>query len=251
VAPDEIYNLAALSHVAQSFDQPEYAAETAGLGLLRILEIVRLTKIKTKIYQASTSELFGSTPPPQNEKSAFLPRSPYAAAKLYAHQMARIYREAYGIFVSTGILFNHESPRRSRTFVSRKISTAVAEIVRGTRTKLFLGNLDAKRDWGYAPEYTDAMWRILQLEQPIDLVISTGTQYSVADFCEFAFRHVDLDWKKFVESSDRFKRPLEVESLQGDSSLAQEIIGWKAKVMAPELAKIMVEADLKSEKFAF
>ncbi len=173
IAPGEIYNLAALSHVAQSFDQPEYSAETAGLGLLRILEIVKATQVPTRIYQASTSELFGSTPPPQNEESPLVPRSPYAAAKLYAHEISRIYRDAYGIFVSTGILFNLESPRRSRTFVTRKITAAVAEIKKGTRDYLYLGNLDAKRDWGFAPEYTEAMWRILQLETPTNLVIAS------------------------------------------------------------------------------
>lgn len=251
IAPNEIYNLAALSHVAQSFDQPEYAAETAGLGLLRILEIVRATKIKTKIYQASTSELFGSTPPPQSEKSKFSPRSPYAVAKLYAHNMALVYREAYGIFVSTGILFNHESPRRSRTFVTRKITSGVSEIVKGTRKKLYLGNLDAKRDWGYAPEYTDAMWRILQLDEPTDLVIATGKQYSVRDFCEFAFSHVGLDWEKYVETSPQFERPLEVESLKGDPALAYSTINWSAKVQTPDLARIMVDADMEREQFLY
>ncbi len=251
IAPDEIYNLMALSHVAQSFDQPEYAAETAGLGLLRILEIVRILKLDVKIYQASTSELFGSTPPPQNENSLFNPRSPYAAAKRYAHDMARIYRDAFGIFISTGILFNHESPRRSRTFVTRKISAGVAEIVRGDRKSITLGNLDSKRDWGYAPEYTLAMWKILQLKNPTDLVIATGVQYSVRDFCEFAFSHVGLDWEKFVKLSDQFKRPLEVESLCGDATLARNAIGWNPLVLAPELAKIMVDADLERKEFTY
>jgi GDPmannose 4,6-dehydratase len=251
ISPNEIYNLMALSHVAQSFDQPEYAAETAGLGLLRILEIVRATKIDVRIYQASTSELFGTTSPPQNEESLFDPRSPYAAAKRYAHDMARIYRDAFGIFVSTGILFNHESPRRSRTFVTRKISAGVAEIVRGERKSITLGNLEAKRDWGYAPEYTRAMWRILQLDTPTDLVIATGVQYSVKEFCEFAFGHVNLDWQKYVKLSDQFIRPLEVESLCGDSSKARELIGWNPKVLAPELARIMVDADLNRNVFTF
>jgi GDPmannose 4,6-dehydratase len=251
IAPNEIYNLMALSHVAQSFDQPEYAAETAGLGLLRILEIVRTIKLETRIYQASTSELFGATPPPQSEDSLFDPRSPYAAAKRYAHDMARIYREGYGIFVSTGILFNHESPRRSRTFVTRKISAGVAEIVKGNRKSITLGNLDAKRDWGYAPEYTNAMWKILQLNNPSDLVIATGVQYSVRDFCQFAFGHVNLDWQKYVNVSDQFARPLEVESLCGDSSKARAAIGWNPTVLAPELAKIMVEADLARESFNY
>jgi GDPmannose 4,6-dehydratase len=251
IAPNEIYNLMALSHVAQSFDQPEYAAETAGLGLLRILEIVRTIKLETRIYQASTSELFGSTPPPQNENSPFDPRSPYATAKRYAHDTARVYRDAYGIFVSTGILFNHESPRRSRTFVTRKITAGVAEIIRGTRKSITLGNLGALRDWGYAPEYTDAMWRILQLGEPTDLVIATGVQYSVKEFCEFAFTHVNLEWEKYVNVSDQFVRPLEVESLCGDASKARQMIQWDPQILAPKLAQIMVDADLVRDSFLF
>lgn len=251
VAPDEIYNLAALSHVAQSFDQPEYAAETAGLGLLRILEIVRLNGLRCKIYQASTSELFGSTPLPQSELSKFNPRSPYAAAKLYAHETARIYREAYGIFISTGILFNHESPRRGRAFVTRKITTAVAEIMKGQREFLVLGNLEARRDWGYAPEYTQAMWKMLQLGEPADLVIATGVQYSVADFCQFAFEAVGLDWMKYTKTSQQFERPLEVESLCGDASKAKQIIGWSPQTLAPEIARIMVEADMERDSYLF
>lgn len=251
VQPHEIYNLAALSHVAQSFNQPEYATETAGLGLLRILEIVKATKIETRIYQASTSELFGSVPPPQSEKSPFVPRSPYAVAKLYAHELARIYRDAYGIFISTGILFNHESPRRSRTFVTRKITTGVAEIVKGKRDFLVLGNLDVKRDWGFAPEYTDAMWRILQQDSPTNLVIATGVQYSVRDFCEFAFSTVRLDYQDYVKTSKQFERPLEVESLLGDPARAKIEINWEAKTLAPELARIMVEADLERDEYLF
>ncbi len=251
IQPDEIYNLAALSHVAQSFEQPEYSADTAGLGLLRILEIVRSLKINTKIYQASTSELFGSTKPPQNENSPFVPRSPYAVAKLYAHNISRVYREAYGIHVSTGILFNHESPRRGRTFVTRKITAAIGEIVRGERESLTLGNLDAKRDWGFAPEYTDAMWRILQIDEPVDLVIATGTQYSVAEFCEFAFGCVDLDWREFVKTSEKFERPLEVESLLGDPTKAFEVLNWKATTLTPDLAKLMVEADIQRKDYRY
>lgn len=251
IAPNEIYNLMALSHVAQSFDQPEYAAETAGLGLLRILEIVKTIKLETRIYQASTSELFGSTPPPQNENSPFDPRSPYATAKRYAHDTARVYRDAYGIFVSTGILFNHESPRRSRTFVTRKITAGVAEIIRGTRKSITLGNLGALRDWGYAPEYTDAMWRILQLREPTDLVIATGVQYSVKEFCEFAFTHVNLEWEKYVSVSDQFVRPLEVESLCGDATKARQMIQWDPQILAPKLAQIMVDADLDRDSFLF
>lgn len=251
ISPDEIYNLMALSHVGQSFDQPEYVMETAGLGLLRILEIVRSIKKDVKIYQASTSELYGSTPPPQNENSPFDPRSPYSAAKRYAHDIVKIYRDAYGIFVSTGILFNHESPRRSRTFVTRKISAGVAEIVKGKRNAITLGNLNSKRDWGYAPEYTNAMWQILQLDHPTDLVIATGIQFSVRDFCDFAFSHVNLEWQDYVIVSDRFKRPLEVESLRGDASKAKQLIGWNPKVLAPELARIMVDADLNRETYLF
>lgn len=251
ISPDEIYNLMALSHVAQSFDQPEYSAETAGLGFLRILEIVRTIKLKTKIYQASTSELFGSTPPPQNEFSLFDPRSPYAAAKRYAHDMARIYRDAFGIFVSTGILFNHESPRRSRTFVTRKITTGIAEILRGERETITLGNLGALRDWGYAPEYTVAMWKILQLDEPTDLVIATGVQYSVENFCELAFDHVNLDWEKYVRVSNKFNRPLEVESLCGDATQAKKLIGWNPQVFAPQLAQIMVDADVLRASYSF
>jgi GDPmannose 4,6-dehydratase len=251
VQPDEIYNLAALSHLAQSFDKPEYAAETAGLGLLRILEIVKATKLQTRIYQASTSELFGSTPPPQSEVSPFVPRSPYAAAKLYAHELARIYRDAYGLYISTGILFNHESPRRSRTFVTRKITAAVAEIVKGKRDFLVLGNLDAKRDWGFAPEYTDAMWRMLQGDSPSNLVIATGIQYSVRDFCDFAFSSVGLNYQFYVKSSPQFQRPLEVESLLGDPSRAKIEINWEAKILAPEIAKIMVEADMERDEYLF
>jgi len=251
VQPHEIYNLMALSHVAQSFDQPEYALSVNTLGLLRILEAVRRIGLSARIYQASTSELFGSTPPMQNEKSAMIPLSPYAAAKKCSHDIARIYREAFGMYVASGILFNHESPRRSRTFVTRKISTAVAEIKKGKRKRLTLGNIDARRDWGYAPEYTDAMWRMLQLSEPTDMVIATGVQYSVRDFCSFAFSHAGLDWKEFVTVSEKFKRPLEVESLCGDSTLARELIGWKPKILAPDLAKIMVDADLATDEYVF
>jgi GDPmannose 4,6-dehydratase len=249
--PQEIYNLAALSHVGQSFDQPEYVAETAGIGLLKILEIVKVLKLKTKIYQASTSEMFGTTPPPQSEKSRFDPQSPYAAAKLYAYNISQQYRDAYGIHISNGILFNHESPRRSRTFVTRKISTGISEIVSGKREFITLGNLDAKRDWGYAPEYVEAMWKMMQLDFPVDLVIATGQQFSVRDFCEFAFSHLGLNWEKYIKVSEQFYRPLEVESLQGDYSLANATINWVPKVLAEELAQIMVDADLKLTEFRY
>lgn len=251
VRPTEIYNLMALSHVAQSFDQPEYSLRTNAMGFLNILEVVRRVGLETRIYQASTSELFGSTPPPQNEFSAMLPQSPYAAAKKFAHDIARIYRDGFGMYVSSGILFNHESPRRSRTFVTRKISSGVAEIVKGHRNKIALGNLQAKRDWGYAPEYTEAMWRILQLEQPTDLVIATGRQFSVEEFCEFAFRSVNLNWQDFVETSQSFMRPLEVESLCGDSSKAEKLIQWQPKILGRELAELMVQADLSRDEYFF
>jgi GDPmannose 4,6-dehydratase len=251
IRPTEIYNLMAQSHVALSFDQPENAMKTAGLNLLTILEVVKSIGLKTKIYQASTSEMFGDTLPPQNEHSTFSPRSPYAAAKLYAHNISTMYREAYGLHVSTGILFNHESPRRGRTFVTRKITTAVAEIVKGKREKLILGNLHAKRDWGYAPEYTEAMWRILQLDTPVDLVIATGKQFSVADFCKFSFESVNLNWENYVQTSSRFERALEVESLRGDSTKAKDLIKWEAKTLAPELAKIMVTADMQLDSFLY
>jgi GDPmannose 4,6-dehydratase len=251
ITPNEIYNLAALSHVAQSFDQPEYATETAGLGLLKILETLKLTKVPAKVYQASTSELFGATPPPQNENSKFNPRSPYAVAKLFAHETARLYREAYGIFVSTGILFNHESPRRGRAFVTRKITSAVAEIKKGKRSHLVLGNQKALRDWGYAPEYTDAMWRILQLSEPQDLVVATGTQHSVSEFCDFAFSSVGLDWREFTSSSSQFERPLEVESLCGDPARMFAATGWKAQTFAPEIARIMVQADMERNFYQY
>lgn len=251
ISPSEIYNLTALSHVAQSYDQPSYAVNVNTLGFLHILEASRRIGLNAKIYQASTSEMFGSTPPPQRESSPMVPLSPYAAAKKCSHDLARIYREAFGMFVSTGILFNHESPRRSRTFVTRKISSSVAEITRGERQRLVLGNLDAKRDWGYAPEYTNAMWKILQLDEPVDLVIATGVQYSVRDFCDFAFSEVGLNWRDFVEVSEQFKRPLEVESLCGDITLSKELIDWKPEIQGKELASILVRADLERKVYMY
>lgn len=251
IQPNEIYNLAALSHVAQSYDQPEYSVETVALGFLKILEVVRIMKIETRIYQASTSELFGKATSPQSEETPFEPISPYASAKLMAHNLAKIYREAYGMFISTGILFNHESPRRGRTFVTRKISSGVADILKGKSKALELGNLESRRDWGFAPEYTDAMWKILQLKEPTDLVISTGTQYSVKDFCKFAFDSVNLDWKVYVKSNPKFLRPLDVENLCGDSSRAKKLISWEPKVLAPEIASIMVKEDLQRTDYRF
>jgi GDPmannose 4,6-dehydratase len=245
ICPDEVYNLAAQSHVAVSFLEPELTGEVSGLATTKILEAVRMGKLACKFYQASTSELFGNTPAPQNENSIFSPRSPYAAAKLYSHSITRIYREAYGIHASAGILFNHESPRRGETFVTRKISRAVARISLGLQDKLFLGNLDAVRDWGYAPEYVEAMWLMLQQSEPKDYVIATGFPYSVRQFCESAFSSVGLEWEKYVVIDERYLRPAEVECLIGDAQLAEKELNWKAHVLAPELANIMVEADLK------
>lgn len=251
IQPNEIYNLAALSHVAQSYDQPEYSVETVALGFLKILEVIRILKIETRIYQASSSELFGKAMAPQSEETPFEPISPYASAKLMSHNLARIYRDAYGIFVSTGILFNHESPRRGRTFVTRKISSGVADILKGKSKVLELGNLDSRRDWGYAPEYTQAMWKIMQLNEPTDLVIATGIQYSVKDFCKFAFDSVNLDWQQYVITNAKFLRPLDVENLCGDSSLARKLISWEPKLLAPEIASMMVMEDLQRTEYRF
>ncbi len=243
VGPDEVYHLAAQSHVRVSFDEPEYTGDVTGLGTTRILEAIRAAQVPAKFYQASTSEMFGSTPPPQSEFSPLQPRSPYAAAKVYAYWTARNYREAYGMFAVNGILFNHESPRRGETFVSRKISMAAARIAAGEEKYLYLGNLDARRDWGYAKEYVEAMWLMLQAEEPDDFVVATGTAYSVRDFLGFAFGHVGLDWERYVRFDERYLRPTEVDELVGDPSKVQERLGWKAQTMVPELAKLMVDAD--------
>lgn len=243
--PSEIYNLAAQSHVAVSFLEPELTGEVTGLATTKLLEAVRVSKIPCRFYQASTSEMFGDSPAPQSEKTLFRPRSPYAAAKLYSHWITRNYREAYNIHASSGILFNHESPRRGETFVTRKITRAVAKIALGLQDKLYLGNLNSIRDWGYAPEYVEAMWLMLQQDTPDDYVVATGTAYSVKDFCELAFKEVNLDWEKFTIVDDRYFRPTEVENLIGDSSKAQEVLGWKPKTLTPELVKIMVKADLE------
>jgi GDPmannose 4,6-dehydratase len=245
VQPQEIYHLAAQSHVRVSFDVPEYTGEVTGLGLTRILEAIRRSGIATRFYQASSSELFGDAPPPQNEDTPFRPRSPYAAAKLYAYWMVRNYREAYGIFAVNGILFNHESPRRGETFVTRKITRAAARIKVGLQKKLYLGNLEAKRDWGYAPEYVEAMWLMLQQDAPEDFVIATGESHSVREFLEAAFSHLDLDWREYVEIDPRYFRPTEVESLLGDASRAKERLGWQPRVTFSELARLMAEADLQ------
>ena len=246
IQPDEIYHLGAQSHVRVSFDMPEYTGDISGLGVTRLLEAIRRSGIKTKFYQASSSELFGNSPPPQNEVSPMQPRSPYAAAKLYAYWMVRNYREAYGLFAVNGILFNHESPRRGETFVTRKITRAVARIKLGLQTKLYLGNLDAKRDWGYAPDFVKAMWLMLQQDQPDDFVIATGESHSVREFLEEAFSYLGLDWRHYVEIDPRYFRPTEVEYLLGDASKALRVLDWKPTVTFKELVHIMVDADLQA-----
>jgi GDPmannose 4,6-dehydratase len=243
VQPDEVYHLAAQSHVRVSFDEPEFTGLTTGLGTTRLLEAIRASGLATRFYQASSSEMFGATPPPQDENTPFHPRSPYGAAKVYAYWVARNYREAYGMYAVNGILFNHESPRRGETFVTHKITRAAAAIAAGQQDALYLGNLDAIRDWGYAPEYVEAMWRMLQADEPTDYVVATGTAHSVRDFVGFAFEHAGLDWERYVRFDDRYLRPAEVDALIGDASKATELLGWKPRVLAPELARIMVDAD--------
>lgn len=246
IDPDEVYNLAAQSHVRVSFDEPELTGSTTGLGSVRLLEALRVAGSSAKFYQASSSEMFGASAPPQNEETPFYPRSPYGAAKVYSYWITKNYRESYGMFATNGVLFNHESPRRGDTFVTRKITKAVARIKAGLQEKLYLGNLDAERDWGYAPEYVNAMWMMLQASEPDDFVVATGTRYTVRDFAEMAFAHVGLDWEKYVGFDERFLRPAEVDALVGDSSKASRVTGWSPKVLTPELAKIMVDADLEN-----
>ena len=247
--PDEIYNLGAQSHVMVSFDIPEYTGEVTGMGTARLLEAIRETKIKSKFYQASSSELYGLVQEtPQKETTPFYPRSPYACAKAYAFYMVRNYREAYGLFACNGILFNHESPRRGETFVTRKITRAATRISVGLQDKLYLGNLDATRDWGYAPEYVEAMWLMLQQETPNDYVIATGETHSVREFVEETFNLLGLNWHKHVELDRNYLRPTEVDTLQGDSSRAHKVLGWNLKVSFKELVRIMVEADLELAK---
>lgn len=245
IQPDEVYNLGAQSHVRISFDVPEYTADVVALGSLRILDAIRETGIKTKFYQASSSEMFGLTPPPQNETTPFHPRSPYACAKVFAYWITTNYREAYGMFAANGILFNHESPRRGENFVTKKITHTVARIKAGLEKKLYLGNLDAVRDWGYAPEYVEAMWLILQQDKPDDFVIATGESHTVREFVEEAFRIVGLDWKKYVQIDPRYYRPSETPVLIGDYRKAKRILKWKPKVKFKELVRIMLEHDLK------
>lgn len=250
IQPDEVYNLAAQSHVRVSFDEPEHTADTTGVGTIRLLEAVRMSGINTKFYQASSSEMFGATPPPQNEETPFYPRSPYGAAKVYSYWITKNYREAYGMFAVNGILFNHESPRRGETFVTRKITRAVAAIKAGKQDVLYMGNLDAVRDWGYAAEYVEGMWRMLQADEPDDFVLATGGNYTVRDFLQISFEHADLNWEDHVRFDERYLRPTEVDALVGDASKAHEKLDWKASVHTPELARIMVEADIEALKHA-
>ena len=245
--PDEVYHLAAQSHVRVSFDIPEYTAEVTALGTIRILEAIRETGVNSKFYQASSSEMFGKVQEvPQRETTPFYPRSPYAAAKLHAYWVTVNYRESYGLFACNGILFNHESPRRGETFVTRKISRAVAAIKAGQQDKLYLGNLDASRDWGYAPEYVEAMWLMLQQDAPSDYVIATGETHSVREFLELAFSYAGLDWRRYVEINQRYFRPTEVDLLIGDASKANRILGWQPKVGFEALVRLMVEADIQA-----
>jgi GDPmannose 4,6-dehydratase len=245
IKPKEIYNLGAQSHVKVSFEIPEYTADITGTGTIRLLEAIRASGIETKFYQASSSELYGSTPPPQNEQTPFHPRSPYGSAKIFSYWSTVNYREAYGMHASNGILFNHESPRRGETFVTRKITRAVARISAGIDKEVFLGNLDAVRDWGFAKEYVEAMWLMLQQPKGDDFVIATGESATVKQFAEVAFSRANLDWQKYVKLDKRYLRPSEVDSLVGDASKAEKILGWKPKTNWKKLAEIMVDADIK------
>jgi GDPmannose 4,6-dehydratase len=245
IRPDEIYNLAAQSHVRVSFDIPEYTADITALGALRLLEGLRETGVKARFYQASSSEMFGAAPPPQDESTPFHPRSPYACAKLFAHNITVNYRESYNMFACGGILFNHESPRRGETFVTRKIANAAARIKRGLQDKLYMGNLDAKRDWGYAPEYVEAMWLMLQQDEPEDYVIGTGETHTVREFLELSFAHAGLDWRQHIEIDPRYLRPAEVDALQADPTKARNRLNWTHRVKLPELVRLMVDAELE------
>jgi len=245
IKPTEIYNLGAQSHVKVSFEIPEYTSDITGTGTIRLLEAIRASGVQTKFYQASSSEIFGSTPPPQNEKTPFHPRSPYGVSKLFSYWATVNYREAYGIHASNGILFNHESPRRGETFVTRKITRSVARIKAGIDKNLYLGNLDSRRDWGFAKEYVEAMWLMLQQPEGDDFVIATGESATVREFVEVAFSKVDLDWQKYVKIDERYLRPAEVDSLIGDASKAKKLLNWAPKTNWKKLAELMVEADIK------
>jgi GDPmannose 4,6-dehydratase len=244
INPAEVYHLAAQSHVRVSFDEPEYTGDVTGIGTTRLLEAIRVSEVPARFYQASSSEMFGATPPPQHEETPFYPRSPYGAAKVYAYWMTRNYREAYGLYAVNGILFNHESPRRGETFVTRKITMGVAAITAGLTDELWLGNLDAARDWGYAKEYVEAMWLMLQADEPTDYVVATGTSYTVRDFVQIAFEHAGLDWERHVKFDPRYLRPTEVDNLIGDASRARDLLGWQPTTHTPELARLMVDADI-------
>lgn len=244
--PDEVYNLGAMSHVGVSFDNPEYTVDVTGAGAIRLFEAVREGCPSARVYQASSSEMFGSTPPPQNESTPFHPRSPYGCSKVFAYWAAVNYRESYGMFVSNGVLFNHESPLRGETFVTRKITQAVARIHAGRQGQLLLGNIRARRDWGFAGDFVEAMWLMLQHDTPDDFVVATGEMHTVAEFCDAAFSAVGLDWNDYVRSDPALFRPAEVDALQGDASKARQILGWQPKVSFNELAKMMVEADIKA-----
>jgi GDPmannose 4,6-dehydratase len=245
IQPTEVYNLGAQSHVQVSFSMPQYTGQVDAVGAVGLLEAIRSAAIDTRFYQASTSELFGATPPPQNENSPFKPRSPYAAAKLMAYWCTVNYREGYGMHATNGILFNHESPRRGETFVTRKISKAVAEIALGSKRKLFLGNLDAVRDWGYAKEYVESMWLMLQQEKSSDFIVATGIGATVRDFVKASFEHVGLNWKDYVEVDEKYLRPTEVDGLVGDSSKVKNLLNWEPTTYWKELAELMVDSDIK------
>jgi GDPmannose 4,6-dehydratase len=245
IRPDEIYNLGAQSHVRVSFDMPEYTGDITGLGTLRLLEAIRKTGIGTKFYQASSSEMFGAAPPPQSEETPFQPQSPYAAAKVYAYYIVKNYRQAYNLFACNGILFNHESPRRGETFVTRKITRAAARIKLGMQQKLYLGNMEAKRDWGFAGDYVEAMWRMLQQDKPDDFVIALGETHSVREFVKKVFQKLNMDYHGYVEVDPRYFRPTEVDVLLGDSSKARKNLGWEPKVSFDSLIDMMVEADIE------
>ena len=246
VQPEDIYHLGAQSHVQVSFEMPEYTGDVGGLGTTRMLEAIRRSGLQARFYQAASSEMFGDSPPPQSEESPFRPRSPYAAAKTYAFWMTRLAREGYKLFACNGILFNHESPRRGETFVTRKVTRGIAHILAGKQDKLYLGNLDARRDWGYAPEYVEAMWLMLQQERPDDYVIGTGESHSVRDFVEEAFSYVGLEWQRYVEVDARYLRPLDVDDLRADLTKARSALSWEPKVSFRELVKIMVDADMEA-----
>jgi GDPmannose 4,6-dehydratase len=248
IRPDEIYHLGAQSHVRVSFDMPEYTGDVTGLGTLRLLEAIRKTGMKTKFYQASSSEMFGAAPPPQNEITPFQPQSPYAAAKVYAYHMVKNYRDAYKIFACNGILFNHESPRRGETFVTRKITRAATQIKLGLKNTLFLGNMEAKRDWGFAADFVEAMWLMMQQDEPDDYVIATGETHSVREFVEIVFGKLGLDYKRHVSIDPKYFRPTEVDILLGDATKAKKKLGWTPKVTFEQLIDMMIEADMEMAK---